>query len=81
MRIAAAHRISSSVRALPDGAYSLQYATKVSGSYVLCVTLDGTHVAGSPFPLVVRPAEPRALRAASPSQQPLCSVAYGPVYV
>ena len=38
-----------------DGAYSITYRTLAAGAYQLSITIEGAHIRGSPFQVVVKP--------------------------
>ena len=57
---APANTTVATVTELPEGRYKVEYMAPIAGNYHLSITMNGEHIAGSPFKLSVTPPKAQA---------------------
>ena len=58
---APANTTVATVTELPEGRYKVEYMAPIAGNYQLSITMNGEHIAGSPFKLSVTPPKAQAV--------------------
>ena len=53
---APANTTVANIEELPEGRYKVEYTAPIAGTYQLTVTMNGEHIVGSPFTVVVQTA-------------------------